>query len=1182
METRKKQLLLVEDDKIDQMAFKRFASKNNFPYGFDISGSVTAAKKILKSKKYDVIVSDFSLGDGTAFDLLKYIKDTPVIITTGLGNERVAVEAMKLGAYDYLIKDMEGLYFNLLPITVSNTIKRFEAEQKLKEYHKNLEVLVSERTAELQLEIAERKKAQEILSSSEERLKILFDYAPDAYYLSDLKGTLIDANKAVEDLTGHKREEIIGANILDLELIPTDQLAKINKSIKRGELGRKLGPVELILNHNDGHEIYVEVTTFSVKIDNKVVLLGIAHDISDRKKADKALRESENRYRLITTNTLDTIWTTDKELNITFVNNAIYNFMGYTPEEFANLKLDVYTTPNGLSTIKKVSEQLIANYKSGKISEIKFELQQIKKNGTLMDVEVSANILVDNDKKFIGFQGRSVDISERKVAERRLNEFVDIVNRSPSVVFLWKNSKNWPVEYVSENVEKLTGYTAQEFLAEEITYKQIIYTDDREKIENETANFLRKNSGNILEQKNYRIITKNGCIKWVEDRTVVRKDTGGNIIAYEGIVSDITNRKKNEELITKLLSAVEQSPSVIVITDLNGNIEYANPSFINQTGYSSEEVIGKNPRILKSGEMADKIYEELWETITSGKEWRGEFHNKKKNGELFWEAASILPIVDGEGKTINYLKVAKDITEAKEKDEKLQYSEEQFRAVVEHSPNGISILGENYMFNYVNDRLCEIFGRKREEIVGHDFREFLDEESGKFVGEIYLKRRKHDVVPDTYECNVVRSEGDIRRIEISSAIVKDLNNSLRTISQIVDITDRKRAEAALKTALIKATESDRLKSAFLATMSHELRTPLNAIIGFSDLIDRSLPIDDILKYSEIINSSGEHLLSIVNDLFDISLIESGEINMIEKEVVLHTVLNNVYEIVKAKQQRDGKDNVEINMVIPVENRELTVVTDETKLSQILINLIKNSLKFTQRGHIKFGYNIETKKDGSTLIFFVEDTGIGIEKDKHEVIFEIFRQGEDSLNREYGGTGIGLSISKKLVELMKGEIWVESELGAGSTFYFTIPLNGFIKKNPKAKDSMTKEKPGEGRTILIVEDDEMSFEYLVSVLNVLNINVIRARNGEESVALCKENTNIDLILMDINMPIMDGYTATKEIKEFRPKLPIIAQTAHAIAGDYEKAIDAGCDDYISKPIKKEDLLKKIDFFMNPGV
>ncbi len=383
--------------------------------------------------------------------------------------------------------------------------------------------------------------------------------------------------------------------------------------------------------------------------------------------------------------------------------------------------------------------------------------------------------------------------------------------------------------------------------------------------------------------------------------------------------------------------------------------------------------------------------------------------------------------------------------------------------------------------------------------------------------------------------------------------------------------NRKKTEQGLINALEKATESDRLKSAFLATMSHELRTPLNAIIGFSDIISEDLPINDIIEFNKTINASGNHLLSIVNDLFDITLIESGEIKIVKEDFKLLTILNDVQNIIQAEQQKTNKGNIAINLVTPQEGEGLIINTDPSKLKQILINLLKNALKFTHEGHINYGYSIEAGHGKPVLKFYIEDTGIGIPENKQGLIFDIFRQVEDSYTSTYGGTGIGLSISKKLAELLGGSIWLESEEGEGSTFYFEIPLDEFKGVSKPIIKEAGKGNSLKGKTILIVEDVKISFEFLKIVLEKSGINIIWAKNGKEAIKLCKEKTNIDLVLMDINMPVMNGYEATKRIKRFRPGLPIIAQTAYAIAGDREKSLKAGCNDYITKPIKKDKLL-----------
>ena len=439
----------------------------------------------------------------------------------------------------------------------------------------------------------------------------------------------------------------------------------------------------------------------------------------------------------------------------------------------------------------------------------------------------------------------------------------------------------------------------------------------------------------------------------------------------------------------------------------------------------------------------------------------------------------------------------------------------------------------------------ELFGADSEVWLGVPLKN-----AGKIIGVLAVQSYKDE---DAY------NESDMKMLEFVSG-------------QISLSIDRKGAEDELKKALLSATESDRLKSAFLATMSHELRTPLNAIIGFSDIITDKLPVEEIVGFCKTINSSGHHLLSIVEDLFDITLIESGEIKIYKSEKNLHSVMKEVLEIIKIEQQKTNKTNIELNLKIPDENQNLTIYTDLSKLKQILINLLKNALKFTQRGQVTYGYCIKTKSGHRKLQFFVQDTGIGIPKEKQGIIFDLFRQADETHTRNFGGTGIGLSISKKLAKFLGGEMWLESETNKGTTFYFTIPLKETKLIAPSIIEK-TKTKTGHpNKTILIAEDDESSFEYLNAVLVKANYHIIWAKNGEEAVNLCQKHKSIALVLMDINMPMMNGYEATKLIKKSRPDLPVIAQTAYAIAGDREKAFAEGCDDYISKPIKREELLK----------
>ncbi|MBK8808591.1 MAG: response regulator [Bacteroidales bacterium] len=384
---------------------------------------------------------------------------------------------------------------------------------------------------------------------------------------------------------------------------------------------------------------------------------------------------------------------------------------------------------------------------------------------------------------------------------------------------------------------------------------------------------------------------------------------------------------------------------------------------------------------------------------------------------------------------------------------------------------------------------------------------------------------------------------------------------------VEDVTQKKQYEEDLKIAKEKAEESDRLKSAFLANMSHEIRTPMNGILGFSELLSKpGLTDERKVYYSKIVNECCNQLLNVVNDILDISKIESGIIDIKNEKVNVNNLINDLYTFYKPQTS-----NKNISLFI---NKELSeyqseISTDKNRLRQILMNLVNNAIKFTTTGHIKFGYYYENKY----LKFFVEDTGIGIDKDKHTIIFEHFRQVETNLAKNYGGTGLGLSISQKLVEVLGGEIGIESEINKGTTFWFTIPYNP-IKKNIISQNFEHINMDNK-ITILVAEDEDVNFLYIEEVLMDSEVELIHTENGQEAITICKENPNIDLILMDIKMPVLNGIEATKQIKAFRNDIIIIAQTAYAMSNDKDIAMNAGCDAYLTKPINPRELISIID-------
>jgi len=375
----------------------------------------------------------------------------------------------------------------------------------------------------------------------------------------------------------------------------------------------------------------------------------------------------------------------------------------------------------------------------------------------------------------------------------------------------------------------------------------------------------------------------------------------------------------------------------------------------------------------------------------------------------------------------------------------------------------------------------------------------------------------------------------------------------------------------LKLAKDHAEESDRLKTAFLANMSHEIRTPMNGILGFAELLKRpDLTTDKQQMYINIIEKSGSRMLNIINDIIDISKIESGLMRTSFTETNINELIDFIYTFFKPEVEQKGMQLIYSN---GLDSKRAIINTDKEKIYAILINLVKNGIKYSDKGVIEFGYY----QKGNSLEFYVKDTGIGIPEDRQNAIFERFIQADISDKRAFQGAGLGLAISKAYIEMLGGQIWVESELEKGSTFYFTLPYNSekdtIILENCMIMNENFRNEFSK-LTILIAEDDETSSMLLTELIDNYSKNVFYAKTGVEAVDICRKNADIDLVLMDIKMPDMGGYEATRLIRQFNKDVIIIAQTAFALSGDIEKAIASGCNDYISKPLKQYALVELI--------
>jgi PAS domain S-box-containing protein len=635
---------------------------------------------------------------------------------------------------------------------------------------------------------------------------------------------------------------------------------------------------------------------------------------------------------------------------------------------------------------------------------------------------------------------------------------------------------------------------------------------------------------------------------------------------------EIERTKETKKELDKIYTAVMQSPSPVIITDHEGRIEYVNPKFEEVMGRSKKEIIGNLPFIFNHSETPDKIYSEMWDTITSGKQWSGVLRSKRGDGSWIWERTSISPIKNERGEIVNFVGLMEDITKEKEADDQIAYLKKFNETIINSMDQGLLVEDENGNIVFVNPALADLTGYSKNELLNSKWDILVDEENKKKVTEI-ANRRSFDR-SDFYEVNILSKDKKNVPVYVTATPiqVEDILNGVVVV--FTDIRILKEKEDQLKKAKEKAEESDNLKSEFLANMSHEIRTPMNGIMGFTNLLLQEGVDDDAWKhYVDIIHKSSNQLLRIINDIVDFSKIQAGQYEIEENEVVLGHLLENLKDIFETQIEQERKESLKLKLSVDNVLNSKQVFIDEGKLRQILSNLLENSVKFTAEGEITIGSYLQ----GGNIKFFVRDTGIGISEEYHDIIFEKFRQIDSSPTRKYGGTGLGLTITKKLVELLNGNIWVDSKPGKGSTFYFTIPFKE-NEVSEKTKDMDISNIDWTNKEILIVEDDYTSYLYFESMLEPTNAQLFHAPSAEEGWEYYIKR-DIDLILMDIRLGGASGLELTEKIREHNPTIPIIAQTAYAMSDDRKKCMDAGCNDYIAKPIDMDNLLVKLKNFLS---
>jgi len=1011
------------------------------------------------------------------------------------------------------------------------------------------------------VDITQNKHAWKIQSASETSYRELFNNVTDAIYIQDETGTFLDVNEGAVKMYGYPREVLIGKNPLFVSAPGKNDLAAVAAKIKKAFNG-KPQQFEFWGLRSNGEIFPKEVRVVNGTYFGNMVNIAMAQDITDRKQAEMSLQKSERRFRELIEFAVDGILIGSTEGAILEANTYMLNLTGRTLENIIGLNITELFAPSVLKN-KPLRYDLLK-----KEQTVISERDILHVDGKIIPIEMHTKMMPDGK-----YQSIFRDITERNKAEETLRQseekYKALVETTSDII--WETNAEGLYTYVSPQFEAILNYTPEETIGKS-PYEFI--TDD---LLMEINARIQSSRESILPF--YLLVNKfrhrDGHLVHVETSGVPVYDKAGKLTGYRGVSRDISKRYLAEKELLKLSAVVEQSPNTIIITDLDGKMEYINPAGCITTGYSFEELIGKSPSIFQSGKTGNEVYKSLWGSLKSGKEWKGIFFNKKKNGESFCESASILPIKDADGAITHYLGIKEDISKRLQAETALKESEERYKELFEASPDAIILADvETGMLIDANTAACKMLGRPLDEIrtlhqtMIHPSRFF--EHSKKSFRKHAIEARVND--------NLLSIESVMLRSDGSEIPVEVLSNTItlrgRQILQGVfrNITERKQAREELLKAKEYAEANDKLKSAFLQNITHELRTPLNGIIGFSEMLtEMDSSVEDRIEFNKMIKKSSARLINTITSYMDISMIVSGisEINKLRFNLgkLLNKIADQTFDACNSR-------NLKLEIILKAPDAEIQIVTDENLLTKIFSHLIDNAIKFTKEGSITISYDF---KDDQHL-FSITDTGTGISEETLPVIFEIFRQADISSSREYEGSGLGLSIAKGFVKQLGGEIWVESTNKEGSTFCFSLPENNFQSIEISTVQTAS---PADQPIILVAEDDDSNYKYLEIVLKKASYKVLRSCNGFETLEICRKSPHLSLLITDMKMPGMDGFESTRKIRKILPDLPIIALSGLISSDDEDAARLAGCNEYIIKPISKSKLLGAIDKLLHPA-
>ncbi|NUN09944.1 MAG: PAS domain S-box protein [Ignavibacteriaceae bacterium] len=1076
------------------------------------------------------------------------------------------------------------------------------------------------------------------LNADESVLRVIFESSPDIICLKDGSRRWLELNRAAIELFSLTNIDYSGKTSSELAAIAhpvyRDAFLLCEASDEEAWRAGKASRFEEVIFKPDGSTFIFDVLKIPLfngdGSRNRLFVIG--RDITGHKNVQEKLRQTQETMLSLINSISESIYVQDERGVFLAVNDAAVKTYQMPREEILGKTPD-FLSADGMNDIEAVA----AMHKKAFDGESQvFEFWGKKADGSVFLKEVRLSPGVYFGKKVvIAVAG---DITRKKMTEKALQESEQNYHNLYTVLRLMADTmpdmiwaKDLDKKYIFAN-KALCDILLNAKDTDEPKGKTDLFFAERERnshpedpdwhtfgelcMDSDTQTMEERRQLQFLEYGNVK-----GEFLYLDVHKAPLFNDNGELIGVVGSARDITEKKKaedalkqSEEIHRKLIMTV---PDIIIRTDLTGKIIFVNdPPLRKYSFLSKETLLGKNILSFVDAEDRERAIENtklMFERSLGPREYR---LNLSPGTPLVCEVNGDV-ILDSNGQPNGIVYVIRDITERKVAEDELIKHSKLRELLIEFSTSFINLplkdveseigssleriglfvgADRSYIFDFdeKNKRCSNTYEWCREGIeCQKDLLQNIP--LGDDMYESFIKGEAFNTpdvgaMPQGYTKSVLQSQ-DIVSCFIIPMMMEgrfvgfvgfdyvrthhfssELEQQLLFIyaNMLVNLWSRRSTENELVAAKVKAEENDRLKTAFLHNISHEIRTPMNAIIGFSELLHDSVSAtEQSRRYTQKISQASNQLLSIMTDIIDIATIETGQVRVYKRRANLFNLCNEVYSELSLKA---GEKNLRFNFSAKAPHDRLMIESDDIKLKRIIKHLVDNAIKFTDSGYVNLGFDAEN----NSVRVFVEDTGIGIDDEMREVIFTPFRQADLKTMGQYGGSGLGLSIVKAYVELLGGTLTLSSQPGKGSTFSFMLPAG----KDPE-EIKLTEVETGKPDTqtlknkiVLIVDDEASNSLLLEEYFKGLELQIIKAVNGKQAVELCTSVKGISLVLMDLKMPVMDGFEATRRIRAIRRDLPIIAQTAYSAVEDRAKALNAGCTDFISKPIIKAEFQKKI--------